>query len=52
MKKAFSKVVHVVSAIKGDQSEFWAAAAPRGVAVAQVQQLLPLDGWRSQEVGA
>jgi hypothetical protein len=44
MKKVFSKVVHVVSAIKGDQSEFWAAATPRGVAAAQVQQLLP-PGW-------
>ena len=38
MKKVFSKVVHVVSAIKGDQSEFWAAATPRGVAAGQVQQ--------------
>jgi hypothetical protein len=44
MKKVFSKVVHVVSAFKGDQSEFWAAATPRGVAAAQVQQLLP-PGW-------
>ena len=44
MKKVFSKVVHVVSAIKGDQSEFWAAATPRGVAAAQVRQLLP-PGW-------
>jgi hypothetical protein len=44
MKKVFSKVVHVVSAIKGDQSEFWAAATPRGVAAGQVQQALP-PGW-------
>jgi len=51
MKKVFSKVVHVVSVIKGDQSEFWAAATPRGVAAGKCSKHSRLDGWRSQEVG-
>jgi hypothetical protein len=41
MKIGFAQVIYVVSAIKDDQSEFWAAAAPRHAAAAQVQQLLP-----------
>jgi hypothetical protein len=44
MKEAFSKVVHIVSAFKGDQAEFWAAATPPELAAAQVQQVLP-PGW-------
>ena len=44
MKKVFSKVVHVVSAIKRAQSEFWVAATPRRMAAAHVQQVLP-PGW-------
>jgi len=51
MNKVFVKVVHVVSAINGDQSEFWAAATSRELAAGQVQQALPPDGWRCQEVG-
>jgi hypothetical protein len=44
MKTVFSNVVHVVSAIKGDQAEFWAAATSRELAAGQVQQALP-PGW-------
>jgi hypothetical protein len=50
MKKVFSKVVHVVSAIKGDQAEFWAAATPRELAAGQVQQALP-PGWMAVSRG-
>jgi hypothetical protein len=58
MKIGFAQVIYVVSAIKDDQSEFWAAAAPRHAAAAQVQQLLPpgwtatLMGWRLGRVRA
>jgi hypothetical protein len=44
MKTVFSNVAHVVSAIKGDQAEFWAAATARELAAGQVQQALP-PGW-------
>jgi len=47
MNAIFAEVVYVVSATKNDQSEFWAAATPRQVAAAQVQQSL-LPGWTAK----
>lgn len=52
MKTVFANIIYVVSASKDGRSEFWAAATPRRLAAAQVQQLLPsgwtavLTGWR------
>ena len=50
MKNGFTEVIYVVSAIKDDQSEFWAAAAPRRAAAVEVQQLLP-PGWTATLLG-
>ena len=51
MKKVFSKVVHVVSVIKGDQSEFGQLLHPVEWRLHKFNNYYPLDGWRSQEVG-
>jgi hypothetical protein len=52
MKKVFSKVVHVVSAFKGDQSDPGQLLRPVEWRLHKCSNCYLLDGWRSQEVGA
>ena len=44
MSKKFAGGIYVIAAIRGKHVEYWAAATPRDVAVATVQQLLG-PGW-------
>jgi len=41
--------IHVVAAIKGNETEFWAAATQRSDALAAVQQLLG-PGWTATTI--
>ena len=50
MKTDFAEIIYVINATEDGQSEFWAAAAPRRTAAAQVQQLLP-PGWTATSMG-
>ena len=50
MGKAFAGRIYVVAATKNGQTEFWAAATPRKIAAAEVQQLLP-TGWMAVPTG-
>ena len=44
MGNTYAGGVYIVIATRGDETEYWAAATPRGVAVSTVQQMLA-PGW-------
>ena len=44
MGNTYAGGVYIVIATRGDETEYWAAATPRGVAVSTVQQMLA-TGW-------